>query len=183
MMKKNLPAFLWQMLLDQVLEEDFIKDLILKSCKALLVAIMSTCSWDATPRSLTMPKELKQDKELKAFEGAAWFKEEFRLLAKGSQHKSRIPPEALFNLDGESVKTIHDCHQESTTKKNSKDQQCTPSTKGGNDSEVDLTHKTGRDSASQSSLSSPKNNEASHNGLLSKTSSNNKECTGATGGR
>jgi hypothetical protein len=182
-MNKNLPAFLWQMLLEQAFEEDFFKDLILKSCEAPLVAIMSTCSLDVTSRSLTRPKDLKQYKELKAFEGAAWLKDKFGLLAKGSKHKSRIPPQALFNLDGVLVKTIHNRHQEPTIKKNSKDHQSTPSTKGGNDSEVSLTHKTNGDSASQPILPSPEDNVASHNGLHSKNSSNYEKCTGMTRGR
>jgi hypothetical protein len=38
MMNKNLPALLWHMLLEQGLPEQFLKDLIKKSCEACMVA-------------------------------------------------------------------------------------------------------------------------------------------------
>jgi hypothetical protein len=46
MMNKNLPAFLWHMLHDQGMPEDFIKDLLGKLCKAYLVANVYKCTWD-----------------------------------------------------------------------------------------------------------------------------------------
>ena len=49
-----------------------------------------------------------------AFEGAAWFKDEFGLLGKNAVKNSTrfVAPEALFNLDDAgSRKTIHDRHK------------------------------------------------------------------------
>jgi hypothetical protein len=49
----------------------------------------------------------------KAFEGAAWFKDKFGLLAQNSRKQKRYTAsEALFNLDETgSRKTIHDRHE------------------------------------------------------------------------
>jgi hypothetical protein len=46
MMNKNLPAFLSNMSKEQGLPEEFIDDLIKKSCKASLMADMHHCKWD-----------------------------------------------------------------------------------------------------------------------------------------
>ncbi len=61
MMNKNLPSFLWHMLCDQDMPEDFIKDLLGKSCKASLVANVYKCTWDQTTRTLTTKEEEEKD--------------------------------------------------------------------------------------------------------------------------
>jgi hypothetical protein len=98
---------------------------------------------------LITPANETYEKVLKAFEGAAWFKDEFGFLKKGTKSQPHLPPEEIFNLDGSSlVKTIHDRHQAPILKK--------PSvlSTGMNKGEVDLTNKTDGDSASHSSSSS-----------------------------
>jgi hypothetical protein len=61
MMNKNLPEFLWHMLHDQGMPEDFIKDLLGKSCNASLVANIYKCTWDLTTRTLTTKEEEEKD--------------------------------------------------------------------------------------------------------------------------
>jgi hypothetical protein len=69
MMNKNLPAFLWHMILEQSLPKNFINDLIKKSCRAYMVAKQSTCIWDATTRTLTTVSKAARETDTKAFEG------------------------------------------------------------------------------------------------------------------
>ncbi len=121
-----------------LLKADFPKDcvkLIKESCKASLVAEVSSCKWDGKTRTLTTVADEKHEKGLKAFEGAAWFKDEYRFLKKEPKPQPCLPPKELYNLDGSNlVKTIHDCHQVSILKKAS----ILPTK--GNEGEIDLTH-------------------------------------------
>ncbi len=113
MMNKNLPAFLWHVLIEQGLPEDFITSLLNKSCKATMLAKATKWKWDSNSRTLTTEDKMNHEEETRAFEEASWFKDEFRLSAKGSKQKKNATPEALFNLDGSgSVKTIQDRHKE-----------------------------------------------------------------------
>ncbi len=115
MMNRNLLAFLWHMLIEQGLREDFITGLLNESCKATMLAEATKCKWDSNSRTLTTEDEMNCEEETRTFEGASWFKDEFGLLAKASKQKKYAVPEALFNLDGGgSVKTIHGCHKEPT---------------------------------------------------------------------
>jgi hypothetical protein len=88
------------------------------------------------------------------------------------------PPEELFNLDGtSSIKTIHECHQSLVLKKPT----TLPTETAGD--EVDLTHKTGGDSAPHSSLSSSSEDDGgSNDDLCSMTSNSDEEGPSATGG-
>jgi hypothetical protein len=115
MMNKNLPAFLWYMLLEQGYPKQFIKDLLQRTCEASMLAEMYRCQWDETTRTLITAKEAKCEKEVKAFESASWFKDEFGLLARAAgKEKNYTAPKALYNLAGAgSVKTIHDHHEKS----------------------------------------------------------------------
>ncbi len=73
------------------------------------MAEVPLCKWDSATCSLTTPANEKHEKAIKAFEAAAWFKDEFGILKKGPKTPSRLPQEELFNLDGVAlVKTIHD---------------------------------------------------------------------------
>ncbi len=53
MMNKNLLAFLWHMLIEQGLPEDFISGLLNESCKATMLAKATKCKWDSKSRTLT----------------------------------------------------------------------------------------------------------------------------------
>jgi hypothetical protein len=111
------------------------------------VAEVATCKWDNATRTLTTRADERHEKAIKAFEGAAWFKDEFRMLKKGSKDSSRIPKEALFNLDGvASVKMIHDWLTSKERKYKGK---------------IDLTNDTDGDSTSQTSSLSSDNDEPS----------------------
>jgi hypothetical protein len=53
-----------------------------------------------TQRSLTTKKDSELNAKLKAFEGAAWFKDEFGLLKKNNSKSDHLAPKALYNLNG-----------------------------------------------------------------------------------
>jgi hypothetical protein len=80
-----------------------------------MLAEMHKCQWDEETCTLTTANEARWEKEVKAFESASWFKDEFGLLAKAAgKEKNYTAPKALDNLTGAgSVKTIHDCHEKS----------------------------------------------------------------------
>jgi hypothetical protein len=207
MMNKNLPAFLWYMLTEQGLPDQFIKDLANASCEASMLAEVTKCTWDAESRTLTTEDEMNREEEAKTFEGASWFKDEFGLLAKGSKQKKYAAPEALFNLDGGgSVKTIHDRHNkpsvpQGTPPRKQKEKEVvdmvqTPTKKvkgkGITREVTDLTSETDRDSASQTSESSSAeeeekkededNDSSSKEGSRSTTYNEEEDDQGATGG-
>jgi hypothetical protein len=178
MMNKNLPIFLHHMLLEADFPEEIVKKLIKESCKVSLVAEISSCKWDCKTRTLTTVADENHVEGLKAFEGAAWFKDEFGYLKKGSKPQPCPPPEELFNLDGTNlIKIIYNRHQASILKKGSN-----PPMKG-NEGKVDLTHEeTDGDSASQSSSSSSlEDNNAIAVGSRSNNSIKGEEDMSATG--
>ncbi len=80
MMNKNLPAFLFYTLKEQGLPDDFLAELLQRSCEATMLADMSRCKWDAATKTLTTMDECKKAEKKKAFESAAWFKDEFGLI-------------------------------------------------------------------------------------------------------
>jgi hypothetical protein len=71
MMNKSLTAFVYYVLLESGFPEVFVKKLIKESCKASLVAEISSCKWDGKTRTLTTAADEKHEEGLKAFEGAA----------------------------------------------------------------------------------------------------------------
>jgi hypothetical protein len=112
MMNKILPAFLWHMLREQGFPEDFITKLIKGMCEAALVTEMHKCKWDSSTQTLTTPKEEKKKDIIRAFESASWFRDEFGLLDKAAKNADKyVAPQAVFDLDGETVKMIHDRHR------------------------------------------------------------------------
>jgi hypothetical protein len=91
--------------------EDFIKDILQKTCEALLVAEMYKCTWDEATRTLTTKEDKERQEEIKAFESAPWFRDEFGILVKKDQGRNYVAPKA-YNLDGkESYKIINDHHE------------------------------------------------------------------------
>jgi hypothetical protein len=117
MMNKNLPAFLYHILLELDVTEDIVKSLLKKSCEESLVADILNCKWQSDVRTLTTLAEERQEKAEKDLKSTAWFKDEFGLLKKGPKTQPHIPPEEQFNLNGTSlVKTTHDQHQVSILK-------------------------------------------------------------------
>jgi hypothetical protein len=96
MMNKNLPAFLWHMLIEQGLPEDFISGLLNKLCEAMMLAKATKCKWDTKSRTLTTNDEMNRKEETRVFEEASWFKDEFGLLARGSKQKKIRRPRGPF---------------------------------------------------------------------------------------
>ncbi len=84
MMNKNLPAFLYHMLLEQGLLEEFIKDLLARTCEASILGEMHNCQWDEETCTLATANKAKREKKVKAFKSASWFKDEFGLLPKAA---------------------------------------------------------------------------------------------------
>jgi hypothetical protein len=190
MMNKNLPAFLYHMLLELDFMEDIIKYLLKNSCEASLVADIPNCKWQSGVRTMMTLADERQEKAVKALESTAWFKDEFGLLKKGPKAQPCLLPEEQFNLDNTSlVKTIHDRHQSpilknapNAPKKGNKGEinlthkkNASNEPKKGNEGEIGLTHEeeTKGDSPSQSSSSSLEDSDGSSNyGSCSKTSIN-----------
>ena len=188
MMNKNLPAFLYHMLIEIDFTEDIVKKLLQTSCESSLVAQITQCKWDSSLRTITTPEEERKSKAVKALESAAWFKDEFGLLKKGPKPMIAIPQEEQFNLDGTtSIKTIHDRHQqkpESILKTSTTVKQ--PNTMNTRAEKVDLAKDSDEDStgdsASQTSSSSDEEEDkgSGDEGSRSKTSNDDVEEMSAT---
>ncbi len=179
-MNKNLPAFLSYTLKEQGLPDDFVKELLQRSCKATMLVDMSHCKWDVNTKTLTTEDERDQAEKTKVFEGAAWLKDKFGLLGqKAHNQKWYTAPEALFNLDeAGSSKTIHDRHR--APQGGMTDQVGTPPRKA-HKAVVDLTTSTGG-SASHTSSSSLEELSLSDKGLHSKAFANEGEDSLSAGG-
>ena len=54
MMNKNLPAFLWHMMKEQGLPDEFINDLLNNLCEAMMLAKMHECKWDPATKTCTL---------------------------------------------------------------------------------------------------------------------------------
>ena len=92
--------------------EDFITKLIEGMCEAALDTEMHKCKWDSSTQTLIMPKEEKKKDIIRAFKSESWFRDEFGLLDKAARIANKyVAPQAVFDLDGETVKTIHDRHR------------------------------------------------------------------------
>ena len=162
MMNKNLPAYLYHTMIDYGLPATFVEDLLENSCEATMLASRHRCKWDTATRTLTTDEDNVQAAKDMAFEGAAWFKDEFGLLGRNAARNATrfATPEALFNLnDAGSRKTIHDRHKT----------RIEPAKKV-----LDLTGNE-RDSASHTSSSSDESSNSSNEGLRSTKSSKNEE--------
>jgi hypothetical protein len=174
MMNKNLPAFLYHMLLEIDFTEEIIKKLLQKSCERSLVS-----------RTLTTPEEELKSKAVKALESAAWFKDEFGILKKGPKQMQAIPQEEQFNLGGSvSIKTIHDRHQQQPTSILRNTKTVTQPDTTTKEAEIDLTkdgsNSFSRDSASQTS--DEDDPSSGDEGSRSRTSDSEDEEMSATGG-
>ena len=162
MMNKNLPVFLYHMLLEIDFTEEIIKKLLKTSCDTSLVAQIPLCKWNSGSRSLTTPEEERKEKAVKPLESAAWFKDEFGLLKKGPKPRIPLPSNEQFNLDStSSIKTIHDRHlpQPASILKNPTTQHTT-ATDAVDLSKNDDSDSSG-DSASQTSSSSDEGDDDS----------------------
>jgi hypothetical protein len=84
MMNKNLPAYLYHILLEQGLPQEFVEDLLEHLCEATLLAERHRCKWDTATKTLTTAEDSIEAEKAKAFEGAAWFRDEFGLLGKNA---------------------------------------------------------------------------------------------------
>jgi hypothetical protein len=91
MMHKNVPAFLFHILTDAGFTNDFIKELLRRTCKASLVAKVPLCKWDSATRSLTNPADentRRQSKPSKVRRGSS--------MSLGSSRRVLRPPPGFF---------------------------------------------------------------------------------------
>ena len=158
MMNKNLPEYLYHTLIEHGLPEEFVEDLLSKLCEATMLAVWHSCKWDMATKTLTTAEDRIQSKKAKAFEGAAWFKDEFGLLGNiATQNRSCfVAPKALFNLDNAgSRKTTHDRHRKVQIKESANTVLGTPPRKKKTKLVINMTGNE-KDSASSTSSSSDK---------------------------
>lgn len=80
MMNRNPPAYLRFTLHDQGFPDNFIRTLLERTCKAATVVESYKYQWDKATKTISSEKEKKAEESLKAFENAAWYKDEFGLL-------------------------------------------------------------------------------------------------------
>ncbi len=140
-----------------------------------MLADMHHYKWDASTRTLTTKDKIAQAGKTKAFEGAAWFRDEFGLLGQKARNQKRYAaPEALFNLDDAGLhKTIHDRHQAPQESERTTDLVGTPPKKARK-ALLDLTTTKG-DPASHTSSSSSEDLSSSDKGSRSKASFSEEE--------
>ena len=185
MMNKNLPAYLYHTLIEHGLPEDFVEELLEKSCEATMLAERHRCKWDTATKTLTTVEDSIQSEKAKAFEGAAWFKDEFGLLGKNAtRNQTRFAaPETLFDLDDAgSRKTIHNRHKKVQIEEGASKVLGTPPRKERDKSVVDMTGDD-EDSASSTSSSSGESTGSGNNRSRSQAlSSGEGSITSVTGG-
>jgi hypothetical protein len=184
MMNKNLPAYLYHSLIEHGLPQEFVEDLLDHSCEATMLAERHRCKWDTATKTLTTAEDSIEAEKVKAFEGAAWFRDEFGLLGKNAtRNQTRyVPPEALFDLDdAESRKTIHDRHRKVQIEESANEFFGTPSKKGKKKLVVDMTGDD-EDSASSKSSSSEESSGSGDERSCSQASSSGGGSTSATNG-
>ena len=112
MMNKNFPAYIGNALKDKGLPEEFLMDLLKRSCCQTMMSEIHLCKWDSETGVLTTQREAKEKEDTVDLENALWFKnafEDLELDMPGAPKALTPPPESLFNLDKDrSIKTIHD---------------------------------------------------------------------------
>ena len=184
MMNKNLPAYLYHTLIEHGLPQDFVDELLENSCKASMLAERHRCKWDTATNTLTTVKDSIESKKAKAFEGAAWFRDEFGLLRKNATRNQTCytAPKTLFDLDNVGLrKTIHDRHRKVQIEESANTVLGTPPRKETAKSGVDMTGNK-EDSASSTSSSSGESASSSNERLRSHASSSMDGSTSATKG-
>ena len=185
MMNNNLPAYLYHTLIEHRLPEDFVEELLEKSCEATMLAERHRCKWDTATKTLTTVEDSIQSEKANAFEGAAWFKNEFGLLGKNTtQNQTRFAAlKTLFDLDDAgSRKTIHDRHKKVQIKEGAHKVLRTPPRKEKAKSVVNMTGDN-KDSASSTSSSSRESTGSGDNQSRSQApSSGDGSITSAIGG-
>ena len=183
MMNKNLPTYLYHTWIEHGLPEEFVEDLLRKLCEMTMLAARHSCKWDTATKTLTTVDDHIQSKKAKAFEGAAWFKDEFGLLGNNATRNQScfVAPEALFNLDDAgSCKTIHDRHRKVQIKESSNTVSRTPPRKEKTKPVVNMTGNE-EDSASSTSLSSGESADSNDNRSRSQSLSSTDGSTSAAG--
>jgi hypothetical protein len=113
MMNKNFPAYLGNVLRDQGMPDDFLLELLKRSCNPTMINKMNSCTWDPESGILTTAKEVSTNIAQIALESAPWYKNAFADLL-GLEIKTLAPPpEMLYNLDKDClIKTIHNCNEQ-----------------------------------------------------------------------
>ena len=150
----QLPAFLLHYLRDKKLPEDFLIDLLRKSCDPLLFADAFNCKWDPKDQVITRPDEEElRAKEAAQAESQKWYKDMINMhmiTQQASPAKPQVPPEARFDISDQSVTTIN-VHK----KKASTSAQATTKAKSTGDSDSVGDDDDNSDSASENANGKP----------------------------
>ena len=77
MMNKIFPAYIGNALRDQGLSDDFLLELLKRSCCPTLVLEMTSCTSDSECDILTTQQETNKNRHLEELEKATWFKDAF----------------------------------------------------------------------------------------------------------
>jgi hypothetical protein len=152
MMNKNFPAYIGHVLRDQGLPDSFLFELVKQLCCPVMVSEINQCTWDSKTGTLVTKCEAKSSKNEEELEKASWFKDASAGLGigvnGGATKKHALPPEALFNRDGDcSIKTIYQGNEAQPS-----DAGTTPSKKGKNKELIDISSKEESDKESAPSL-------------------------------
>ena len=91
------------------MDEHFIENILCATVDPELVADIDNCKWDATTKTLRLPKDKENDKQ-KSIEVSAWYNSDYVVqLAKTTGKKKKfVVQEKTFELDDEhSYKTLN----------------------------------------------------------------------------
>ena len=106
----NIAAYLTFVLRAQGVSDQFLRELLRRSCDPSLVLEVSSCSWDEEAKRLVTPRTKDADAG-QALEEAAWYsKIEGSLMGKKGKEKEKnhLAPEDIYDLDqDQSVTTLH----------------------------------------------------------------------------
>ena len=106
---KILAAFLYHVMREWDMDEEFIKRLLSKAVNPKLVADINNCTWDKKTQTLCTPGD-EENKKQKSIDDSAWYNNDFisQLTTKGKKKKF-MAKENIFQLDDEhSYKTLNE---------------------------------------------------------------------------
>ncbi len=114
MMNKNIAAYLINVFQDRGFESSFVRGLVKTSCDTTLFFHADACTWNRETGVLTTPQEKESANAEKDLASASWYRDAFAGLDLSGGPKAKKqppPPDAMFDIDGRSMGTIHEKHQ------------------------------------------------------------------------
>jgi hypothetical protein len=114
MMKKNIAAYLINVFQDRGFKLSFIRELVKISCDTTLFANADACIWNKDTGVLTTLQEKESGDAMRDLASALWYRDAFAGLNLTGGPKAKRqppPPDAMFDIDGRSMGTIHEKQQ------------------------------------------------------------------------